>query len=137
MKAAGDLVTFVGKFRPGVKPRQGHLRSGNPLRLVDIHRDSPAVVIDDNAIVYPDIYHDGIAETGGRLVNAVVHNLINQMVEPFLPCAPDIHGRTLPDCFQPFQYLNAVSTVTFCCFSTFYKFVIYFHLSSQKNRDGY
>ena len=56
---------------------------------------------------------DGIAETGGRLIDAVVHHLINQVVEPFLPGAPDIHGRPLPDRLQPFQYLDTVGTVIF------------------------
>jgi len=129
VETAGYLITVVGKLGPGMEPRKRHFRRRNPLRLMHVHRYAAPVVFDQHAVIHPDLDDNRIAKTGGRLINAVVHHLVDQMMEAIFPGRPDIHGRTLPDRLQTFQHLDAVGSVTLRRTFSFV-FLLDFHLTS-------
>jgi len=88
--------------------REYHFGRRDPFRLVDIHRDDPAVVLHHDTVVHADLDDDGIAESSGRFVNAVIHNFINKMMQPFLTRGADVHGGTLAHRLQSLEDLDAV-----------------------------
>ena len=83
-----------------MKLRHDKLHGRQAGLLVDFHRDAAAVVLNGHAVVPVD--HDGnlIAEAHQRLVNAVVHNLENEVVEGRAVHATDVHSRPQPDGFH-------------------------------------
>ena len=56
------------------------------------------------------------AETGQRLVDGVVHDLIYQMVQTAAGGGADIHTGALADSLQAFQNLDLLRTVFLCYF---------------------
>jgi len=85
-----------------VKLRQDHRGSGDTLVFVHIYGYPPAVIVHHDAVVGPDAHIDGVAEAGSRLVNAVVHDLIDEMMETFFTRTADVHGRPLSDGIETF-----------------------------------
>ena len=73
--------------------------------------DTPAVVDDRETAVNMDRRLNRLTKTSHVLVDAVVDHLVDEVVQPFDARAPDIHGGTLPDCLEPLQHLDLVSTV--------------------------
>ena len=52
-----------------------------------------------------------VAIPGQRFVDTIIHDFIDQMMQPFAGSAADIHSRPFPDSFQPFQNLNLLGAV--------------------------
>ena len=52
-----------------------------------------------------------VAVTGQRLVDGVVHDLIDQMVQAALAGRADIHARALAHRFQAFQDLDLTGVI--------------------------
>jgi len=102
VQSAGYLVGVVVKFSSGVQFGHGDFRSRHAFRFMKIHRNAPAVVFHDNAVINPDFHGNGITEPRRRFVNAVVNNFVNQMMKTFFACRTNIHGRTLANRFQAF-----------------------------------
>ncbi len=102
VQTAGDFISFVVEFTSGVQFGHCDFRRRNSLGFVNIHRDAPAVVFHDDAVVHPDFNGNGITEPRRRLVNAVVDDFIHQVMKAFFAGGTDIHGRTLANRFQTF-----------------------------------
>ena len=66
-------------------------------------RNAPPVVNNSNAAfhVNGDIYF--IAETCKRLINAVIHYLVDEVMESFKARIPYVHSRSFFDSFKTFK----------------------------------
>jgi hypothetical protein len=54
---------------------------------------------------------DTIAEAGQGFVDAVIHYLVDQLMEAFRSGIADIHGGTFPNGRQPLQYFNVIRVI--------------------------
>jgi len=118
MQAAGNLVAGAAEFSAGVKNRQHHFHR-RFAGFMHIHRNSPAIIGDGNRIILVDHDIHFVAIAGQRLIDAVVHDFIHQMVQAFAGSAADIHPRPFPDCFQSFQNLNLLGAIISVHYSIF------------------
>ena len=106
VQAAGDLIAPSAELSARMKDGKDHLQGGLPGLLLDIHRDTAAVVHHRDDIPLGDLYGDLVAVPGQRLVDGVVHDLIYQMVQSALRGGADIHARALADGLKPLQHLD-------------------------------
>jgi len=113
VQAAGDLVAIAVELAAGVQFRHGHLGGRYPFRPVNVHGNSSAVVVYLDAVVDSDPDGDDVAKAGDCLVHAVVHHLVDKMVQSVTSRAPDVHGGPLADRLETVQYLDAVCAVDF------------------------
>ncbi len=112
MQTAGDLVALPVELASGVKGGHHHLHGGLVVLRHDAGRD-PSTVIGDGRRpirVYRDL--DPGAEPAHGLVDAVVDDLVHQMVQAAGVGAPDVHARPLADRLQAFEHLDALGVVT-------------------------
>ena len=106
VEAAGDLVAPAAELSAGMENGIDHLQGG-PSRLgLDVHGDAAAVVRHGDSVPGVDGDVDLRAVARQRLVNGVVHDLINQVMEARGGRGTDIHARALADGFQSFQHLD-------------------------------
>ena len=90
------------------------------LLLVEVSRDSAAVILDGDRVVLVDRYVDIGTVAGQRLVDRVVDYLIDQMVQTLLTYVADIHGGALAHRFEALKDLNIRRGIFF--FLLFYVF---------------
>ena len=106
VKAAGHLIAPAAELAAGVEHGEHHLQRG-PARLgLDVHGDAAAVVGDGDGVAGVDGHSDVRAVARQRLVDGVVHDLIDQMVQSAGAGRADIHTGPLADGLQPLQHLN-------------------------------
>ena len=110
VQAARHLVAVVVELPPGVEDRH-HDLGRRPPALVHVDRDAAAVVDHRDRVVEVDRDVDRVAEAGERLVDRVVHHLVDQVVEPLRSRRADVHGGTLADRLEPLEDLDLVSSV--------------------------
>ena len=102
VQAAGNLIAAVAEFAAGVQHRHNDL-DGRLLFLFHfIHRNAAAIINDRNAVILMDDDLDIGAVSGQGFVDAVVHNLVHQVVQTAGRRTADIHGRSFTHCFQAF-----------------------------------
>ncbi len=89
--------TFVRTTSSALVPRLG----------VDVHRDAPAVVGDRDRAVGVDRHVDVPAVAGHRLVDRVVHDLVDQVMQPARRRVADVHPGPQPDRLDPFEHPDA------------------------------
>ena len=123
MQAAGHLVAGIlaAELAAGVEDGVNNGDSGQAGIRLDIHGDAAAVIRDLNDVVLEDLDLNVVAVTGQRLVDGVVHDLIDQMVQAALAGRADIHARALAHRFQAFQV--AVSTLVLVIISSAISFL--------------
>jgi len=76
-----------------------------------IHRDTPAVVHDGQAVIGVDDHRYRVAVAGLRLIHAVVHRLVKELVQAAKAGIPDVHGGPFPDRFKTLENLDVLSGV--------------------------
>ncbi len=103
VQAAGHRVGLAVELAAGVQRGQHDLDRRPLLDRVPVDRDAPAVVGDAHPAVGHQRHHDRVADAGHRLVDRVVHHLLDQVVEPPLPGRSDVHSRALANCFQTLE----------------------------------
>ena len=96
--------------------RQHHFERRFALLLVVVGRNASAVVLDGDGVVLVDRHVDVGAVARQRLVDRVVHDLVNQVVETLLADVADVHGGTLAHRFETFKDLNVRRGVFFFLF---------------------
>ena len=113
VQAAGHLVTGIlaAELAAGVEDGVNNGDSGQAGIRLDIHGDAAAVIRDLNDVVLEDLDLNVVAVTGQRLVDGVVHDLIDQMVQATLAGRADIHARALAHRFQAFQDLDLTGVI--------------------------
>ena len=103
VQAAGHRVRLAVELAAGVQRGQDDLDGRALLDRVPVDRDATAVVEDAHPAVGHQRHDDRVADTGHRLVDRVVHHLLDQVVEPALPGRTDVHSGALANCFQTLE----------------------------------
>ena len=111
VQTAGHLVTILAELTAGVQHRQDHLQGGTMLLGVHSRRNTTAVVRHLDGVAFQNTDLNVRTITGQRLVDTVIHHLINQMMQTPLGDITDIHRRSLTNGLKPFQHLNAACRI--------------------------
>ena len=106
VQAAGDLVSPAAELAARVQHRKADLYRGPAELGVDARGDAAAVVGHADGVVLLDGDLDGVADARHGLVDGVVHDLIDQVVEPALIGGADVHARAAAHRLQPLQNLD-------------------------------
>ena len=101
-QAEKDLAELAARMEHG----EHDFECGLALFFVEVGRDASAVILDCDRVVFVDRNVDVGTVSCQRLVDRVIHHLVNQVVQTFFSDVADIHGRTLPDRFQTFEDLD-------------------------------
>lgn len=111
MKPAGDRVAPPTKLTPGVEHGHHRLQGRGAGYWVDLNGYPPAVIGDRYPIILEYCHLHPIATAGHRLIDAVINDLIYQVMKPTLTGAPDIHSRAPPHRLHSAQHLDVLSGV--------------------------
>ena len=105
VQAAGDLISPAAEFAARVQHREHDLQRGFAGLLLYVNRYAAAVILhaDDVALLYRHVYVR--AEAGKRLVDGVIHDLINKVVQSRGRGRADVHARALAHGLQPLKDL--------------------------------
>ncbi len=112
MQTAGDLVRVLIELPTGMEYGKDDLKSALAILRHEIDRDTPAIIIDRDRTVPVDDHQDPIAEPGKSLIHSIVHDLVDQVMQPPGIRTADVHGGTFPHRSQAFQYRNMRSIVS-------------------------
>ena len=95
-----------------VENRHHDLGGGAFLGRVLTYRNATAVVFDGNRVVEVHLHVDTVAETGQRLVDRVVDDLVDHVVEPAAVISvADVHARPHAHGLESLENLNALLVV--------------------------
>ena len=106
VEAAGDLVAAAAELAAGVEHRQGHRERGHVLARGRVGRDAATVVLDPDTAVGLERQHDPGRVAGECLVDAVVHDLPEQVVQSALAGGADVHARALAHGLEALEHLD-------------------------------
>jgi len=82
--------------------------------LVGVDGDAASVVPDAHRAVVVERDRDIVAVARERLVDGVVHDLVDEVVETPCVSRTDVHRRALPDRLQSFEHLYLPGSVLTC-----------------------
>ena len=105
VQTAGDLVAAAAELAAGVQHGEHHLQRGTSRLRLHVHGDAASVVGDGDGVAGVDGHGDIRAVPGQRLVDGVVHDLIDQMVQSAGAGGADIHTGALAHRLQALQHL--------------------------------
>ena len=95
VQACRYLVGVLVEFRPGTDSRHDDLKSRSLRFGMLIDGDSPAVIVHAQAAVHVDFDVNSMAMAGECFIDAVIDQLIDEMVQAARRYVADIHARTL------------------------------------------
>ncbi len=121
VQATGKIVTLVGELGAGVEAGQNHLNSADPLVLVDIDRHAPTVVSYADGCILVENNLDPVGIPRDRLVDAVVHHLLNEVVGPI---RLGIHTGAFTHRVKPGENLDRLCVIAFVAHTAFSVFVL-------------
>ena len=106
VQAVGDLVVGGVELAAGVQLGQHHLDGGHLDAVGDhvVHRNAAAVVHHGDGVVDVDGDIDARGVSGQRLVDRVVHHLVDQVVQAQLAGRSNVHGGTQADGCEAFEH---------------------------------
>ena len=96
MQTTGNLVGPFIEFTSGVEHGQYDLQGRFALFLMNIYRDTSAIVDHCDGIVRIDDYVNVLAKASQCLVDGVINHLINQMMETLFAGVAYVHGWSFP-----------------------------------------
>ena len=102
VKTTRHLVRAFVKLTSGVEYGHNYFKCRFLFFFVIVYRNTTAVILYSNGIVFVDEYFNVVAVTGQGFVNRVVYNFINQVVQALFTDVANVHRRTLAYCFQSF-----------------------------------
>jgi hypothetical protein len=112
VEAAGDLVAAaVAELAARVKDREHDLGRRPPLLLVHVDGDASPVVRDGDAVVRMDRDVDVRGLACQRLVDRVVHDLVDEVVEAPRAGRADVHAGTLPHGLEALEDRDVLGAV--------------------------
>jgi len=111
VQATGDLVAAVAELAAGVEHGQRDGDRGQAVGGVHLDREATAVIGDRDAAVGQDLHVDPLAVAGQRLVDGVVHDLVDQVVQAALTGGADVHAGALAHRLQALQDLDLAGVV--------------------------
>ena len=111
VQAGGVLVGVGVELAAGMQPGHHHLDRRKPRAGLRIHRNSPAVVAHRQAAVLMDGHPDAAAVTRHRFVDAVVHHLPEEVMQPGLARGADVHRGPDPHGLETLEDLDVPAGV--------------------------
>ena len=109
VQTAGELVVLVGELAAGMQPRKDQFDPGNALLRVNIHGHAAPVITDLQGIVLVQDHADGARVTGQSLVDAVVYDLLGQVVGTG---RVGIHARTTAHRVQTAENFQRIGVIS-------------------------
>jgi hypothetical protein len=106
VEAAGYLVGGVLELAAGMEHGEDDFRRRLATFLVGVHGNAAAVVPHRAGPVGVQDDLDAVAVARQRLVNGVVHDLVDEVVEPIGPGVADVHGRPLAHGLEALEDLD-------------------------------
>src|SRR5262249_10792729 len=79
---------------------------------VRVHGDAAAVVADGDAAVHVDLHLDQLAVAGEGLIDAVVDQLVDEVVQPADARVADVHARAVADVLRVLVNIDVLGIVT-------------------------
>ena len=115
VQTAGDLVAAAfAELAAGVQDGEDDLEGGLVLLLHLRDGDAAAVVDDRDGVVRVDRHRDRVAVAGQRLVHRVVHDLVDEVVQPAHTGRADVHAGTLADGLEALEDRDVLGVVARC-----------------------
>ena len=114
VQTAGIAVILVVELAARVQHGENDLRAADVHGRVLIHRHTAPVVVHRCGAVRVQRHAHLIRKAVRRLVNCVIHNFPEQVMQTARRGGADIHARTHPNRFQPFQHLNIARIIVIC-----------------------
>ena len=114
VQSARHLVVRAVELAARVQDREHHLDRGTVLRGMHVHGDAAPVVRHGERAVGIDLHVDERAVPRERLVDRVVHHLVDEMVVASFARVADVHGGALAHGLHAFQHLNVGGVVIAC-----------------------
>src|SRR5579859_8085570 len=111
VQARRDLVAAAAELAAGVEAGHHQLERGDPLLLVDVDRNAPAVVLHRAAAVRVEGGHDPGGVAGQGLVHGVVDHLIDQVMQAARARRADVHARPPPNVLPAFEDLDLLGGI--------------------------
>src|SRR5205807_8239563 len=103
VKSRRDLVAAAAELAPRVQAGHHELEGGQALFLVDVDRDTSAIVVDLDAAVGEERDDELPGVAGQGLVDRVADHLVDQVVEARRAGRTDVHARTPPNMLPAFE----------------------------------
>ena len=94
VEATGYLVAVLVELTTGMEHRHNDFERRFMLLRVHIYRNTTTVILNGDGVILVDVHGYLIAETRQRLINGVVHYLINKVMQTLERYIADIHRRT-------------------------------------------
>jgi hypothetical protein len=112
MEPPGDVIGIFVEFAAGIEPGHDQLQGADTLAGVDIHRNTPAVILHPDHIVALKDHQNIITVALHGLVDGVIDHFINQMVKTVDAGGPDIHTGALPHMLKALKDLYIACRIT-------------------------
>ncbi len=119
VQASRDLVAALVELTARMENRKHDFERRFALLLVVVGRDAAAVVAYGDGVVLVDRHVDVGAIARQRLVDRVVHHLVDQMVETLLADVADVHGGALAHRLKPSRTWIFEAEYSSSCFLRF------------------
>ena len=111
VQPARHLVAVLVELAAGVQHGQRQLDTGNLFRRMDVDRNPAPVVVNGDRVVSVDDDVDPRRVARHRLVDRVVHDFVDEVVQPARRGRSDVHPRPLANRFEPLQNLDVLGAV--------------------------
>ena len=111
METTGYLIARAAELTTCMQDSEDDLECRLTSLLLNVDRNASTIILYSDGIILLDGDGDAVTETRQRLINGVVHDLIDEMMETTDGGAADIHARSLPNCFESFQNLNLICAI--------------------------
>ena len=112
VQAAGHLVRAMVEFSPGVKLGHDDLGRRNSFLGMDVHGNPAPIIHHRHRFVGVERHRDEVAESAQRLVDGIVHHLIDHVVQArSVIGVADIHAGALAHGVEPAQHLDLFGVI--------------------------
>ena len=111
VQPAGHRVGLPVELAARVQRGHHDLEGRAVLHRVLVHGDAAAVVLHAHSAVGEQRHVDGVGFPGERLVDGVVHDLVDQVMQAPLARRADVHPRSLTDRFEALEYRDRTCIV--------------------------
>ena len=111
VQTAGYGIRLAAEFSAGMEHGHNCFQGGYFSGGVNPHRDTAPVVLDADGFI---LFNNGgnlITAAGHSFIDAVIDNFVNQMMEPALVGAADVHPGTPPHRLQATENENILGGI--------------------------
>ena len=111
MEPPGDFVGDFVKLAAGMQLSQNNLRGRFLFGRMHVNRNAAAVVNDRHTVIDMDADVDLVAVTYQSLIDGVIHNLVDQVVQPSLGGVANIHSGSFSHRLEAFENFNIIGFI--------------------------